>query len=926
MRWLSRYRIGTRLAGSYAAIVVLLVLSWVVTALAMRSVRTNFEGAVLNTDALTEQTFVINKDMLDQETGWRGFLLTGDPTFLQPYDAGQRALPTAFARATRLTDDPTDRRLIRETQVRAGTWEHWVTNQLREWRAGHHSAVRAGVQTGAGKQRFDRFRVTADSLLSHLRDDRQRQLSDSQRTFDLALGILSLIMAGVIGFIVVAGVLLTRSVVNPLRQLRRSAESIRRGYLDAPVPRLGRDELAELGNDMDSMREHLRVRGQLAALLASTLELDTIYGGFAALVKKLVPFDRLSISVADESGGMMRTVFAMGAVVEQLPTGLGQPIDRVITGQAWRTGTPVVRVDAATIPESDRFEDEKVGVAMGIRSVCIVPLASQGRIIGTLNASTLTPGTYDAGMVATLTAIGQPLANAIDNSRLYTFISEANTELERASRMKSEFLANMSHELRTPLNAIIGFSEVLQDETAGDLNDRQQRFVGNVLEAGHHLLALVNDILDIAKVEAGRMELHQEDLDLRALLQEIHATMLPLAQTKGITMVQEVPGSTEVLYADRGRFMQIMYNLLSNAVKFTPEGGTVTVKCEAREGSFAIAVEDTGIGIPAADQSRIFDEFEQVDSSVARTQQGTGLGLALTKRLIELHGGSISVMSEPGHGSVFTVVMPRALVQTGTGEHRGTVLVVEDDPAARELLGVYLAEAGYRVESVSRVEDVATRVRAVKPIAITLDLVLDGELRWSALEQLKAGPETRDIPIVIVSIVDERATGLALGASDYLLMPVSRQALLAAIQGALDGAWPPDRPLRILAVDDQREALELIEAVLENTEHQLMLATSGAEALQLLKRHHPDIMIVDLMMAPVSGFDVIAAVVSDPATSDVPIIVLTAHDLTAGDRARLSGHATAVLSKTELKRAQFLQELQRAVRRRTSPVAVTGDG
>src|SRR2546421_6549861 len=304
----------------------------------------------------------------------------------------------------------------------------------------------------------------------------------------------------------------------------------------------------------------------------------------------------------------------------------------------------------------------------------------------------------------------------------------------------------MSHELRTPLNAIIGFSEVLQDGTFGSLNDRQQRYVGNVLESGQHLLGLVNDILDISKVEAGRMELHSEDLDLHALLAEVQQTMLPLAQRKGVDLRVEPGEETPLLSADRGRLVQILYNLLSNAIKFTPAGGTVRVSCQAQPDMVALAVTDTGIGIAPEDQARIFEEFQQVDSSVGRTHQGTGLGLALTRRLVELHGGTIAVHSTPGQGSTFTVLLPRA-VQSAAPTHgvHGDVLVVEDNLAARELLGVYLTKAGYGMQWVEQAADVVPRARQSKPVAITLDLLLKDEMAWPVLKHLKADPQTRDI-------------------------------------------------------------------------------------------------------------------------------------------------------------------------------------
>jgi PAS domain S-box-containing protein len=520
------------------------------------------------------------------------------------------------------------------------------------------------------------------------------------------------------------------------------------------------------------------------------------------------------------------------------------------------------------------------------------------------------------GRVTELASIDRDIT---ERRRAAAALEQANTALEQASHAKSAFLANMSHELRTPLNAIIGFSEVLQDETFGTLNARQQRYVGNVLESGRHLLALINDVLDLSKVEAGRVELQREPLPLDELLTSVRDTLAPIAAKAGVTLRVEQSTRAPVVHVDRGRFVQILYNLLSNAIKFTPEGGTVTIRWTEDAGTVAVAVEDSGIGIAPKDQQRIFGEFEQVDSAMSRRQQGTGLGLALTKRLVELHGGTIAVQSALGRGSTFTVTLPRTQdvpPAAQPGATRGVVLVVEDNKEAYELLSVYLSEAGYGVQWVAHAAEVVPRARALHPVAITLDILLQAETGWPVLERLRADPQTLEIPVVIVSIVEEMATGFALGASAYLVKPVARGVLLDTLDHLINGGDEgQDRPRRVLTVDDQLEALELITLALAGTRYQVLRATSGAEALRLLAEERPDALIVDLMMAPLSGFDVIDAVVANPATREIPIIVMTAHDLTAEDMARLNGHVAATLSKSGFDRDGLLRELRRATQR-----------
>jgi PAS domain S-box-containing protein len=492
-------------------------------------------------------------------------------------------------------------------------------------------------------------------------------------------------------------------------------------------------------------------------------------------------------------------------------------------------------------------------------------------------------------------------------------MEQTNRGLKEASRLKSEFLANMSHELRTPLNAIIGFSEILHDERFGALNDRQKRYASNVLGSGRHLLELVNDILDLSKIEAGRMDLHLEEVALGLLIEETLGTLAPLAQTKGIDLTGDTPDSALTVHADRSRLTQILFNLLSNAIKFTPDGGTVSVICRAEDNRACIAVRDTGIGIAPEDHERVFREFEQVDTSHGRQQQGTGLGLTLTKDLVELHGGSIALESAVGAGSTFTVSLPRLMPQVEGAVADDCVLIVEDDPASLELLQVYLGEAGFVARWTDRDDEVLPLARQLRPAAIILDIVLHGGEMWSLLADLKADPATRTIPVVIVSILDEQQRGLALGASEYLVKPVDQAELLEVLRRVATKRAPREGHMwQVLAVDDQMEALELIELALEGSQFQLIRATSGAQALSILEQRRPDIFLVDLIMAPLSGFDVIDAVLRDRSLHDIPIIVLTSRDLSAEERERLAERTIAVLPKSGFNKQRFLQELWRA--------------
>ncbi len=499
---------------------------------------------------------------------------------------------------------------------------------------------------------------------------------------------------------------------------------------------------------------------------------------------------------------------------------------------------------------------------------------------------------------------------------------------EKANRAKSEFLAKMSHELRTPLNSIIGFSEVLHDQTFGSLNEKQSRYVSNVLNSGRQLLDLINDILDLSKVEAGRMELNPVGFSLPDALSSVVSTMHALSDRKDVQITIDVRDAPSSIVADPQKFRQVMFNLLSNAIKFTRPGGRVEITArlvperssKESDASILISVTDTGIGIRPADLDRIFEEFEQIDSVYGREQQGTGLGLALTRKLVQLHGGAIWADSTPDRGSTFSFTLPIGGVRSGSsaetstgvaadssaeianaeivnvGETRPLVLVVEDDTAAGELLSHYLESAGYRAVCATTAEQALKLARERTPVAITLDILLPDEHGHELMAKLMADPRTCDIPVVVVSVTEERELGLSLGAADWLVKPIRRDPFIRTLQRAVGPAPSGDRTIA-LVIDDDCAIVDLLTDLLEGNGFRVLAAHTGHEGLSLALAERPDVMIVDLQLPDLSGFDVVEQLRHGASSLSTPIVVFTVRDLDREERARLERSVQAIVHK-----------------------------
>jgi signal transduction histidine kinase/CheY-like chemotaxis protein/HAMP domain-containing protein len=742
--------------------------------------------------------------------------------------------------------------------------------------------------------------IAIDTRLTNLVNELNREAAQARTLLQADVARTRLIAAIAVTLAILLGLAATlvvlRSISRPLDDVVAAMAGITAGNLDTSIPKPAPDEIGAMARTLELFRGSIIERTKLSAhrdeqrrLIQTAIE--TISDGFVLFD----PDDRLVLC-----NSRFRELYPKLADVAEE----GTPFSKILTVGVERGVLDIGNLSPqAWITERLRRHSKPEGIVEYHHGAIWARVSEQR--------------TPDGSTVVVYTDISELKQRQEE-------LEEAMRQAETANRAKSAFLANMSHELRTPLNAIIGLTEMMVSNAARFGTERALEPLRRVHRAGKHLLELINQVLDLSKIEAGKLELNPELLNVPRLLDEVAGTARSLAEQNKNNLVVQCPNDVDPLYVDALRLRQILLNLLSNACKFTKNGNiTLSVAPASADGRewLDFAVSDTGIGMTPEQLDKLFEEFTQGDQSTARRYGGTGLGLAITRRLCRTMGGDVTVTSEPGRGSTFVVRLPADAMtsleaipaQADIAEQPqpigDCVLVIDDDATARELIANHLREEGFSVATANSGRDGLKRAQELRPIAITLDVLMPDLDGWTVLAALRGNPELADIPVVMATITDQQRKGMALGAAGYLTKPIDRDQLVALLRPFQARA----RRTRVLMVEDDPAQRMSIRSVLEPQQWRVTEADNGRVALEILAKEIPDIILIDLMMPEMDGFQLITALRERADWRRIPVIVITALDLTAADRARLNSGVEGILLKNSFDPAHLVQSVRQAV-------------
>ena len=661
--------------------------------------------------------------------------------------------------------------------------------------------------------------------------------------------------------------------------------------------------------------EYLAASAEIGRLVTSTLDLETIFDRSVNLVLERFGYYYASIFIIEEGG--------FNAVLKEATGKAGQKLkerkhtlsvgSNSTVGKASASGEVIVinNITQDTLHKHNPLLPET-------KAETAIPLKIGNRVIGILDIQSTEVNAFSEDDIAILQLLADQISVGIDNARSYNIAQQAVEEMREVDRLKSQFLANMSHELRTPLNSIIGFARVILKGIDGPITDLQQQDLTAIFNSGQHLLGLINDILDLSRIEAGKMDLTFDEVNINDLISNVMSTAAGLVKDKPVKLKSDVEANLPLVRADAMRIRQVLINFISNAAKFTDEG-EVIVKATLEElskgqSSVMISVIDTGPGISQEDQAKLFQPFSQVDASLTRKVGGSGLGLSICHHFIQMHNGQIGVRSAAGKGSTFYFTIPvvRGEAQLVKTESERVILAIDDDPQIISLYERYLQPKGFQVIGLSNPAKAKERAEKLKPFAITLDIMMPGYDGWQVLTELKSSPETRDIPVVVCSIVEDEEKGFSLGAADYLVKPVLEDDLLASLD-RLNG----DGSIReVLVIDDDPNDLRLLgKMVSEQGRYKAILAEGGQAGWNTITSKAPHAIVLDLFMPGMDGFTILESLRNDRKLKELPVIVITGADLTTEQRKQLDNLGQRLLQKSSLREKELIATIENALQR-----------
>lgn len=678
---------------------------------------------------------------------------------------------------------------------------------------------------------------------------------------------------------------------------------------------------------------------EVSKAINSSVHLDELCVEVAEKIARMleIPSKFVCVYLYDPKGNEVRLVAPALFDVEFSPEIVHQPVKEnayFLPAQAAFTKQMIVTDDVLESSVAEMFADEIA--KLKLKSLIVVPLIVQGEVQGVLEVMTIKGKDFVEGELEILSVVANELASGMSRKRLIDELRRKNVELEQQTQKTQEasdtlkkFLATFSHELRSPLNSIIGFSDLLTTQCDGLSQDSIKEFMKNINASGKHLQQIINDILDLSKIEAGRMELHIASYPISYFEESLRRVLAAQVQEKGIQLDIQFSPEFEEIVVDQTRFRQILLNLVSNAIKFSRHGGRVIVTSERVGNDIQYEVRDEGLGIKPEELPHLFKPFRQATHGRALNHQGVGLGLAISKKLVELHGGSIGIESEYGRGTTVRFRIPLvidatserlkqaemlldALKRESMREGVGTyplALIVEDSPQAAELLRMHIESAGYRVEVAHDGAEAIEKAKLLHPNVITLDLLLPVKDGWQVMKELKRHPLCKHIPIIIVSIIDEKNLGFSLGAVDYFVKPVSKEELLAAMDRVRLQPRAEARVPKVLVIDDDRAATDLIEVILGTEGYEVLKAYNGREGLECALRETPDIIILDLIMPEMSGVSVAYQLKQNPMTRSIPIIILTSMEVDDEMQQQLGNYVAGLMRKASFTKRDLLREL-----------------